>query len=132
MDEKIETKSFKELNVWKKSHNIVLAIYRKIKDFPKEEKYGITSQMRRSAISVPANIAEGYRKKSKSEKIHFFEISLCSLQELQYYIYLCKDLQLINDDFYDKLNFDLDEVGKMLTSYIKAIDDSRIKKEKIQ
>ena len=129
MEQSSKTKSFQDLLVWKKSHNVVIEIYKKTKKFPKEELYGITSQMRRSAVSVPANIAEGYRKKSKAEKIHFFEISLCSLQELRYYIILCKDLNYFDSIDFENLNSEINEIGKMITAYINAIEAERNNKK---
>lgn len=125
MEQINKTKSFQDLLVWQKSHKVVIEIYKKTKKFPKEELYGITSQMRRSAISIPANIAEGYRKKSKAEKIHFFEISLCSLQELRYYIILCRDLNYFDRTDFDNLGTEINEIGKMITAYINAIEAER-------
>jgi four helix bundle protein len=87
---KLET--FQDLVVWQESHSLVLAIYTMTKSFPTEEKYGLTSQMRRAAVSVPANIAEGFKRKSRNEKVRFYNISQSSLEELKYYLILSKDL----------------------------------------
>jgi four helix bundle protein len=83
---------FTDLIVWRKSHQFVINIYRITKDFPNEEKYGLVSQMRRAAVSIPANIAEGFRKYSKKEKANFYNIAQGSLDELRYYLILSKDL----------------------------------------
>ncbi|GJQ57924.1 MAG: hypothetical protein SCALA701_07250 [Candidatus Scalindua sp.] len=79
-------KSFQELVVWQKAHELVLSIYRFSKDFPKSEMYGLTSQIRRAAISVPANIAEGFKKRGKADKCRFMNIAQGSLEECRYYL----------------------------------------------
>jgi len=118
--EKIKT--FEDLVVWKKSHELALEIYRITKDFPTEEKFGLVSQMRRSAASVPANIAEGFKRRGTRDKVNFYNISQGSLSELQYYIRLSKDLGF-NVKF-DKASCLVDEVGKMLNGLITVINGS--------
>lgn len=112
-------KSFEDLEVWKKAHRMVLEIYKITKDYPSEEKFALISQMRRSAISVPANITEGFRKKSSKDKINFYNIAQASLDELYYYLILSKDLGYIKDNK-NILNH-LDEIARMLTGLIKSI-----------
>jgi four helix bundle protein len=85
-------KSFTDLIVWQKSHQFVLDIYKYIAKFPKEEIYALTSQFRRAAISIAANIAEGFKKRSKKDKIKFYNISQGSLEECRYYLILSQDL----------------------------------------
>ncbi len=85
-------KSFQDLIVWQKAHQFVLGIYRFSNEFPKTEMYGLTSQIRRSAVSVPANIAEGFKKKTVPDKLRFFNIAEASLEECRYYLILTKDL----------------------------------------
>jgi four helix bundle protein len=93
------TKSFMELIVWQKAHQFVLAVYKMTKLFPKEEVYGLTSQFRRAAISIAANIAEGYFKRGKLDKVRFLNIAEGSLEECKYYLVLCKDLNYVNPNF---------------------------------
>ncbi len=115
-----KTQKFQELIVWQKAHKLVLEIYKITKQFPKEEIYGLTSQMRRAAVSIAANIAEGYRKKGKLDKARFMNISEGSLDETKYYIILSRDLDYINLE-YDKL-YDLsEEVSRLLNAYSNAI-----------
>ena len=112
-------RTFEDLIVWKKSHDLVLEIYRITKDFPSEEKFGLVSQMRRAAVSIPANIAEGFKKRGSKDKINFYNISQGSLSELQYYSTLVKDLGFkVN---LDKINSLILEIGKMLNGLIAII-----------
>jgi four helix bundle protein len=110
---------FIDLAVWKKSHELTLEIYKLTKIFPNEERFGLIQQMRRAAVSVPANIAEGFKRKGLKDKIHFYNIAQGSLQELRYYLILGKDLEYINDskNFWGLT----DEIGKMLNGLIKSI-----------
>jgi four helix bundle protein len=89
----ILAKSFRDLIVWQKSHQFVLGVYQISDTFPKKEIYGLISQLRRAAISVPANIAEGFRKKTKNEKLRFMNIAQGSLEESRYYLILAQDLK---------------------------------------
>jgi four helix bundle protein len=113
-----KTKSFKELVVWQKAHQLVLDIYATTKGFPKEELFGLTSQLRRSAVSVPANISEGYRKRTKPDKAKFTNIAQGSLDETHYYLILAKDLSYADTT---KLQCDSEEVARMLAAYLTAI-----------
>lgn len=117
-----KTKSFTELIVWQKAHRLTLDIYKITKDFPREEVYGITSQIRRAAISVPANIAEGYKRKTIKDKARFLNLSEGSLEEVRYYLILTKDLGFIKTN--KELLLISDEVAKLLYSYKKAIMNS--------
>lgn len=89
---KATAKSFEELLVWQKAHQLVLQIYTATKTFPKEELFGVVSQIRRSAVSVPANIAEGFRRRTRADKQHFLTMAHGSLEETRYYLYLSRDL----------------------------------------
>jgi four helix bundle protein len=113
-----KTKSFEELIVWQKAHLFVLTVYKLTENFPKQEIYGLTSQLRRAAVSIAANIAEGYKKKDYKNKINFLNISESSLQECRYYIILAYDLNYIVTK---ELLINLDEIAKLLTSYAKSI-----------
>jgi len=111
------TKSFTELDVWKSAHQFVLNVYRYTKQFPKSETYGLVSQFRRAAVSIPANIAEGYAKMGLKDKIRFYNIAQGSLEECRYYLILSSDLGYgKNTD----LQNELDTVGKMLSGYISG------------
>ncbi len=111
-------KTFKDLIVWQKAHRFVLSVYRITGKFPKEEIYGLTSQFRRAAVSIPANIAEGFRRKGRPDKYRFMNIAQGSLEECRYYLILAKDLG------YAEINgsmIQLEEVSKLLDSYSKSI-----------
>ena len=114
-------KRFEDLIVWQKSHALTLRVYKLTKAYPKEELFGLTSQMRRAAVSVPANIAEGFSKKGKPDKSRILNISQASLEELRYYFILSRDLgYLPSDATWD----DVSEVGRMLGAYIRGIKSS--------
>lgn len=115
-------KRFEDLEVWKKSHALVLEIYKITKDFPGEEKFGLVTQMRRASTSVAANITEGFRKRSQRDKINFYNISQGSLDELRYFIILSKDLLYLKDSDKEKIIDMIDEVGKMLSGLISSIN----------
>jgi four helix bundle protein len=116
-----KSKSFTDLIVWQKAHQFVLEIYKITKVFPKEEIYGLTSQFRRAAVSIPANIAEGFRKRGKADKVRFLNIAEGSLEECSYYLILTNDLNYYKTN---ELNENLVEVSKLIRAYSKAILDS--------
>ena len=115
------SKSFRELIVWQKAHQLVLDTYQLTKSFPKDELFGLTSQMRRASVSVAANIAEGYKKRGKADKARFMNISEGSLDELTYYFILSKDLNYISQNQYEELNAKCTEESKLLYAYSAAI-----------
>jgi four helix bundle protein len=111
-------KVFTDLIVWQKAHEFVLSVYRYSDGFPKSELYGLTSQFRRAAVSIPANIAEGFRKRGKADKARFYNIAEGSLEECRYYLILSKDLGFgENSDLSTKLI----EVSKLLDAFIKSL-----------
>lgn len=112
------SRSFCDLVVWQKAHALVLKVYQLSSYFPKEEVYGLTSQLRRAAVSVPANIAEGYRKASDADKVRYLNIAQGSLEEVRYYLILAADLNYPDEP---KIAHELDEVAKLLSSYMAAI-----------
>jgi four helix bundle protein len=116
-----KTNSFLDLKMWQKSHDFVLESYKITENYPKEELFGLTSQLRRAAVSIPANIAEGYKRKGKIEKLRFFNISQGSLEECRYYLILSKDLKYINNEQYLLLTDKLEETSKALNSYCKKL-----------
>lgn len=113
--------SYQDVLAWQKAHLFVLEVYASTKQFPKEELFGLTSQFRRAAVSIPANIAEGYKKLSKADKLRFFNISQGSLEECRYYILLARDLKYIDDITYTKLNQMIEYTSRLLNSYCKGI-----------
>ena len=115
-------KDFRELQVWHKAHELTLSIYKMSAKFPKEEIYGLTSQIRRAIVSVPTNIAEGCGRGSKKELKQFLIISMGSASEVEYQILLSRELGYIDSNIYDNLNSGVQEVKKMLSSYIVKID----------
>lgn len=115
-------KSFRDLIVWQKAHQFVLSIYKLTQAFPKEELYGLTSQLRRAAVSIAANIAEGFRKRGKADKARFMNIGEGSVDECLYYLILAKDLGYCETD---KLQHDLDEISRMLRAYHSSIINSK-------
>ncbi|MFH1457177.1 MAG: four helix bundle protein [Patescibacteria group bacterium] len=116
----MQIKSFKEILAWKKSHQLVLIIYKSIKYLPETEKYNLVSQMTRAAVSIPSNIAEGFARKGSSDSIKFYNIAQGSLEELKYQTLLCYDLKYFNKNQYNYLINLEDEVGKTLWGWIKS------------
>jgi four helix bundle protein len=113
-------KDYSELIAYRKAYQIILDVYRVTACFPKEEIYGLTSQIRRAAVSVPSNIAEDYMRGSK-EYVQFLRIALGSAAELETQISLSKDLGFLGVEEYERLRLSLKEVLRLLTSYIKGI-----------
>jgi four helix bundle protein len=114
-----KAKTFKDLTVWQKSHEFVLKIYKLTRIFPSYELFGLTSQIRRSAVSIPANIVEGFKRKGKANKLRFLNISQASLEEMRYYLILANDLEYENTE---ELQEGLDEVSRMLDGYVRSFD----------
>lgn len=115
------TQSFEEVFAWKKAHAFVLLVYKITKGFPDDERFGLTSQFRRAAVSIEANIAEGYRKIGKPDKLRFFNISEGSLSECKDYIILSRDLGYINTQQYSELWDASEDASKFLLSYCNGI-----------
>jgi len=119
-------KSYKELKVWQKAYSLCIEIYKITRTFPKEELYGLTSQMRRSAVSVPSNIAEGYGRKTTPEYLRSLYIAYGSSCELETQILLSGDLGLMKAEALNKLQADLGEVERMLKALIKAVENKHL------
>ncbi|NPV09845.1 MAG: four helix bundle protein [Anaerolineae bacterium] len=113
---------FDDLVVWQKAHQLVLDVYAMTEGFPKHELFGLTSQVRRAAVSVPANIAEGFRRRGHSDKVRFLNIAQASLEECRYYFILARDLNYCQP--HGPLT-QLDEVSRLLDAYIAGIHRSR-------
>ena len=118
MMKRIPARSFQDLIVWQKGHQFILSISRLTDSFPKNEIYGLTSQLRRAAISIPANIAEGFKKKTKSDKARFMNIAQGSVEECRYYLILSKDLGYGDTE---ELMSRLEEISKLLGAYSSSI-----------
>ncbi|MFA5990975.1 MAG: four helix bundle protein [Candidatus Doudnabacteria bacterium] len=116
----MQIQSFKDIIAWQKAHQLVLQIYGYTDKFPKSEVFGLVSQMRRCSVSIPSNIAEGFKRKSTNDSLHFYNISQGSLEELRYQLLLSKDLKYITEDEYKIAEILADEVGKLIYSWIKA------------
>lgn len=110
--------TFKDLVVWQKAHRLVLDIYKTSDNFPKREDFALTSQLRRAAISIPANIAEGFKKQGAADKARFLNIAQGSLEEVRYYLILADDLGYAKTDV---LENSLDEVGRILYAFRRSI-----------
>jgi four helix bundle protein len=106
------------LLVWRKAHEFVLAIYAFTADFPRQETYGLVTQMRRAAVSIPANIAEGFRRRGRVDKARFMNLAEGSLEECRYYLILARDLGYGDTT---KLASDIEEVSRMLSAYARSI-----------
>ena len=118
------TYKFENILAWQKAHRFVLMVYKVTKQFPADELYGLTSQFRRAAVSIEANIAEGYKKLSKADKLRFMNISQGSIEECRDYIILSRDLQYISDtDFFD-LHDALEDASKLLYLYCNGINNN--------
>ncbi|MDD3320024.1 MAG: four helix bundle protein [Paludibacter sp.] len=115
------TSSFIDLRMWQQAHRFVLEMYNLTANYPKNELFGLVSQFRRASISIPANIAEGYKRLSKTEKLRFFNIAQASLEECRYYIILSKDLKYTDNVNSEKLNQLLEETSKSLNNYCEKI-----------
>jgi four helix bundle protein len=116
--ERSAAKTFRDLRVWRKAHELVLAIYQFTAAFPKQETYGLSQQMRRAVISIPANIAEGFRKRSKADKVRFLNMAEGSIEESRYYLILAQDLGYGETE---RLMNSLEEVSRLLNAYARAI-----------
>jgi four helix bundle protein len=112
--------TFSDLKVWHKSHSFVLDIYCITKKFPLDERFGLTSQLRRSASAIPANIVEGNKRKSKKEFMHFLDIADASLEETKYHILLSRDIGYINSEEYERLSGKTNEIGRMINGLMAS------------
>ena len=120
----MKIKSYKDLLAYQKSYEVALLIYKVTSAFPSSEMYGLVSQMRRAAISVPSNISEGYRRGSQKEYIQFLKISLGSNAELETQLSLSRDLNCINESKFVEVYELNEEVGRLLSSYISRLETS--------
>ena len=120
----MKVKTFKDLIIWQKAHSLVLEIYKITGYFPSEEKFGLISQIRRSGSSIPANISEGYKKKSQKEFLHFLNTADCSLEETKYHLILSRDLGFLKEADFQRLSIQCDEVGKILHGFQRSLSET--------
>ena len=114
-------RDFRELKVWQKAHACVLEIYRCTRNFPTEERFGLTSQLRRAATSVPSNIAEGCGREGDRELARFLSIAAGSASEVEYQLLLSHALGYLDDDAYGRLDSQINEVKRMLNAFIRKL-----------
>jgi len=120
-----EIKNFYDLNAWRKAHDIVLRIYKTTKNFPKEELYGITSQLRRATASIAANIAEGFSRYHYNDKIRFYHNARGSVSETQNFLFLARDLSFLKEKEFTEV-FDLsEEVNKLINGLVRSIENQK-------
>jgi len=114
-------RDFRQIRVWAKAHNLTLDIYQTTRHFPKEGLYGLTSQIRRAAASIPANIAEGFGRGGNGEIARFLQIGIGSAYEVEYHALLARDLGLIEEESYTRLASQIIEVKRMLATLIRKV-----------
>ena len=114
-------KDFRQLKVWQKSHQLVLELYQITASFPRAETYGLTAQIRRAAVSIPSNLAEGCGRNGDPELARFCHIASGSASELEYHLLLARDLKLIKPDDYEKLALQTTEIKRMLTVFVQKL-----------
>ena len=119
--------TYRDLIVWQKSMDLVILVYKQVNQFPKEEIYNLTSQLKRCAVSVPSNIAEGYGRNSSGDYVRFLQIASGSLYELQTQLEICLRLEYFTKNIYTELNLLSVEIEKMLSSLISKIKNSNRK-----
>lgn len=113
--------TFKNIKVWRKAHELVLRIYSETQFFPDSERFGLTIQLRRAAASIPTNIVEGYKRRSKKDFAHYLNMADSSLEETKYHLLLAFDLKYLNEYNYTTLSELADEVGRMLFGFQKTL-----------
>ena len=119
------SRSFKDLECWQKAHEFVKAVYAVTKQFPDDERYGLTSQFRRAAVSIAANICEGYKKLSKQDKLRFINIAQGSLEECRYYIILSHDVGYYSKETANDMWQKIEEASTVLNAYCVAVKENK-------
>jgi four helix bundle protein len=120
---------FKKLKVWRRSHDLTLAVYHCTMSFPDHERFGLTAQLRRAAASVPANIAEGCGRRTDNELARFLRISLGSATELEYHLLLAKDIGLLSPELHDSLSLSTSQIQGMLAQLERRLSVKRQARE---
>ena len=115
-------RNYRDLEVWKHAHKLTLELYEASRKFPKEEMFGLTSQLRRAAISVGANLAEGCGRRTTAEFARFIRIAMGSASELDYHLLLCRDFKFLTNETYDRTSRELIRVRKMLSALLASVE----------
>jgi four helix bundle protein len=115
-------RNYRNLEVWKLSHKLTLDLYAASRKFPKEEMFGLTSQLRRAAVSVGANLAEGCGRRTSPELARFIRIAMGSASELDYHLLLCRDFEFVSAEFYEGSSKELIRVRKMLSALLSSVE----------
>jgi four helix bundle protein len=123
-------RNYQDLQVWTKAHALTLKLYQLSRAFPREEIYGVTSQMRRAATSIGANLAEGCGRRTSNELARFVRIAMGSASELDYHLLLCHDLGFLKAEDFRKTSKDLTEVRKMMTSFLRSIEEQILRQSR--
>lgn len=118
-------KDFRDLKVWEKAHRLALSAYRATRDFPSNEQYGLTSQIRRAAVSIPTNIAEGCGRSGDADFARFLDIAFGSASELEYLLHLSREMDLLKPDTGNQLHADVVEVKRMLAAFLQKLRAER-------
>ena len=116
-------RNYRDLEVWKLSHKLTLVLYSASRKFPKEEMFGLTSQVRRAAVSIGANLAEGCGRRTSPEFARFIRIAMGSASELDYHLLLCRDFEFISAEFYERNSKELIRVRKMLSALLASVEN---------
>ena len=122
--QRAEVKTYKDLLVWQKAIHFVTQVYKAVKGFPQEELYGLTSQIKRAAVSIPSNIAEGYGRKSTKDYIRFLQIAMGSIFEIQTQLEISKNLEFVSESSFGELYEYSREIERMLSSMINKVTES--------
>jgi four helix bundle protein len=125
LTQEIRMRDFKELKVWHKAHQLVLDIYQQTRSFPADERFGLTAHLRKSATSIPSNIAEGSGRQGEKELARFLSIAAGSASETEYQLLLARDLDYITNDLHAQLDAKVNEVKRMLNSFIQRLTANR-------
>lgn len=118
-------RNFRDIKAWKKAHELVLSVYEATRTFPPDERYGLITQARRAAASIPANIAEGCGRDGEVELARFFQIAMGSASELEYLLLLAHDLKMLGTKQHRSLTMDVVEIKRMLTTFIQKLKADR-------
>ena len=122
------TNNFQELIAWQKAHSFVLRVYGITRNFPEWERYGLGSQFQRAAVSIAANIAEGYKKIGRADKLRLMNIAQGSLEECRYYIILSKDLGYIDEKTAEEITYEIYQASRFLNAYCKGVQENDFSK----
>jgi four helix bundle protein len=116
-------RDFKDLVAWQKAHRLAVNVYKATEHFPKDEHFGLTNQVRRASVSVASNIAEGFGRRTKADRIHFYDMARASLHEVQAQMLIAKDISYLSEDEYANINAKAIECHKILTGLINKTNE---------